>query len=87
MRLDKFLKVSRLVKRRTLAKEVCDADRIMVNGRMAKPGTEVKQGDTLELDFGRRVVKAKILETRESASTEQARSMYEIVSEIMKQDM
>lgn len=87
MRLDKFLKVSRLVKRRTLAKEVCDADRILVNGRVAKPGTVIKVGDTIELDFGRRLVKVKVLQTRESASVEQAKAMYEIISEEVRQEI
>lgn len=85
MRLDKFLKVSRLVKRRTLAKEVCDADRIEINGRTAKPGSEVKQGDLLRLNFGRRTLEVRVLETRESASVEAARLMYEVVRETVRQ--
>ncbi len=81
MRLDKFLKVSRLVKRRTLAKEVCDAERIEINGRTAKAGSDVKVGDVLKIRFGRRTLEVRVLETRDSASTEVARSMYEVLSE------
>jgi ribosomal 50S subunit-recycling heat shock protein len=86
LRLDKFLKVSRLVKRRTVAKEVADSARVMINGRQAKPGSEVVPGDTLDLNFGRRVLQVKILEIRESASTQQARDMYQVVSEVVRQD-
>jgi len=81
VRLDKFLKVSRLVKRRTLAKEVCDAERIEINGRTAKAGSDVKVGDVLKIRFGRRTLEVRVLETRDSASTEVARSMYEVLSE------
>jgi ribosomal 50S subunit-recycling heat shock protein len=86
MRLDKFLKVSRLVKRRTLAKEVADASRIMINGRPAKPGTEVKVGDSMTLDFGRRVMTVSVLILRESASTADARLMYEVTKEEIRED-
>ncbi|MEW6523967.1 MAG: RNA-binding S4 domain-containing protein [Bacillota bacterium] len=77
MRLDKFLKVSRLVKRRTVAKELCDAGRVTVNGRVAKAGHEVAPEDVLEIGYGSRAVRVRVLELRENASTEQARSMYQ----------
>ena len=86
MRLDKFLKVSRLIKRRTVAKEVSDQHRITINGRPAKAGTDVKPDDILELDFGRRLVKVKITQVREVASSTQARGMYEVVSEQIRED-
>ncbi|MEW6623723.1 MAG: RNA-binding S4 domain-containing protein [Bacillota bacterium] len=77
MRLDKFLKVSRIIKRRTLAKEVCDGGKVSINGRPAKAGTEIKSGDELSLDFGHRILKVRVLETPDSASVEAARQMYE----------
>ncbi len=77
MRLDKYLKVSRLIKRRTLAKEACTKGLILVNGRLAKPGTAVKPGDTIELTFGTKTRKVRVLEVRESASADQARKMYQ----------
>ena len=77
LRLDKFLKVSRIIKRRTLAKEVCDAGKILINGRPAKAGTEVKPQDELTLDFGTRIYKVRVLDTPKTASTEIAKSMYE----------
>lgn len=80
MRLDKFLKVSRLIKRRTLAKEVTDAGRVMLNGRVAKPGTEVKPGDVLEIGFGSRHLKVEILEVKENVRTEEAKNLYKILS-------
>jgi ribosomal 50S subunit-recycling heat shock protein len=86
LRLDKFLKASRLVKRRTLAKEVCDAQRVMVNGRPAKPGTDIQIGDTLTLDFGRRVLKVKVVELRDSASVGDARRMFEVLGEEVRPD-
>jgi len=86
LRLDKFLKASRLVKRRTLAKEVCDAQRVMVNGRPAKPGTDIQIGDTLTLDFGRRVLKVKVVELRDSASVGDARRMFEVLAEEVRPD-
>ncbi len=77
MRLDKFLKVSRIIKRRTLAKEVCDAGKININGRIAKASTEVKAGDVLSLDYGHRIVKVRILSTPKTATVEAAKLTYE----------
>lgn len=77
MRLDKFLKVSRIIKRRTLAKEICDAGKILINGRPAKASSEVKPQDELTLDFGTRIRKVRVLDTPKTASAENAKSMYE----------
>ena len=62
MRLDKYLKVSRLIKRRTVANEACDAGRVMINGKTAKAGTDVKVGDVIEIGFGTRNVKVEVLD-------------------------
>lgn len=82
MRLDKFLKVSRLIKRRTLAKEVCDSGRVQLSGRVAKAGTEVASGQSLTIDFGRRRLTVKVVELRETTRANQAREMYEVISEV-----
>ncbi|NLC40543.1 MAG: RNA-binding S4 domain-containing protein [Clostridiaceae bacterium] len=79
MRLDKFLKVSRIVKRRTVAKEIADAGRITVNGVKAKPGTELKVGDILEIGFGQRKTRARVLELRPSVRKEEAETLYELL--------
>ncbi len=66
MRLDKYLKVSRLIKRRTIANEACDAGRVLLNGKQAKAGTEVKIGDIIEIGFGNKTVKAQITDIKET---------------------
>lgn len=81
VRLDKFLKVSRLVKRRTLAKEVCDAGRIELNGRVAKAGSEIKVGDTLALNFGPRRLRVQIADVRPSVRATEAANLYRILEE------
>ncbi|MBR2890779.1 MAG: RNA-binding S4 domain-containing protein [Bacilli bacterium] len=81
MRLDKYLKVSRLIKRRTLAKEASDADRVLVNGKPAKPSKEVQVGDIITIIFGRKIVDVKITRLIESTKKEDALLMYELVSE------
>lgn len=81
MRLDKFLKVSRLIKRRTVAKDVSGAGKILVNGRPAKAATAVKVGDKLTLLFGRREVLVEILEIADTKRADQAAEMYKIISE------
>lgn len=81
MRLDKFLKVSRLIKRRTLAKEVADVGRIEVNGRVAKPSSEVKVGDILTLDFGSRMLKVEIVGVANSAGKADAAELYRVVDD------
>lgn len=81
MRLDKFLKVSRLVKRRTLAKEVCDQGRVSVNRRAAKAGTVVTIGDEISIRFGQKIVTAKVHRLLDHVRKEEADTMYEIISE------
>jgi ribosomal 50S subunit-recycling heat shock protein len=81
MRLDKFLKVSRLIKRRTLAKEVCDQGRIQINGRPSKASSEVKAGDLLTITFGTKVVEAKVNAIADHVSKNQAAELYTVVSE------
>ena len=81
MRLDKYLKVSRLIKRRTLAKEVSDQGRVQVNGNTATAGTDVKVGDEIVIRFGQRVVTIKVTGLNEHASKENAKGMYELVKE------
>ncbi|MEE3392155.1 MAG: RNA-binding S4 domain-containing protein [Lachnospiraceae bacterium] len=76
MRLDKFLKVSRIIKRRTVANEACDAGRIMVNGRTAKASTDVKPGDKISINFGDREFTAQILSVNETVKKEEAKEMY-----------
>ena len=82
MRLDKFLKVSRVIKRRTLAKEVCDGGRVSINGRVAKPSAEVKPSDILELDFGTKRVKVEIVDTPNTVRADQAKDIYRVLEEI-----
>lgn len=81
MRLDKFLKVSRLIKRRTLAKQVADQGRILVNGNKAKASSVVKEGDELQIRFGQKVVTARIDQLRENVRKEQTAEMYTILNE------
>ncbi|SFX39876.1 Ribosomal 50S subunit-recycling heat shock protein, contains S4 domain [Thermoactinomyces sp. DSM 45891] len=81
MRLDKFLKVSRLVKRRTLAKEVCDQGRVKVNGKVVKAGTVVAVGDEISIRFGQKVVTANVLRLLDHVRKEEADTMYEIAKE------
>ena len=80
MRIDKYLKNSRLIKRRTLAKEACEQERIFLNGKAAKPGAEVKEGDDLLIRFGNGQLHVKILSTPEHVTKEDAASMYEILA-------
>jgi ribosomal 50S subunit-recycling heat shock protein len=80
MRLDKFLKVSRVVKRRTVANEVCSAGRVSINGRTAKPGAEVKPGDVIDIGFGNGKTSIRILRIQETVRKENASDMYEILS-------
>ncbi|MHD0398607.1 RNA-binding S4 domain-containing protein [Staphylococcus simulans] len=81
MRLDKYLKVSRLIKRRTLAKEVSDQGRVQVNHNTAKAGTDVKVGDEIVIRFGQRVITIRVTGLSEHASKENAKGMYELVKE------
>ena len=79
MRLDKYLKVSRLIKRRTVAREACDQGRVSLNGRVAKAGAAVKVGDVIEIAFGTRNVKAEILDISETVRKEDAKEMYRYI--------
>lgn len=81
MRLDKFLKVSRIIKRRTLAKEVCDRQQVMVDGRVAKAGTVVSAGNVVEISLGQRRVKFRIIEVRETVPANQAKELYELIED------
>lgn len=76
MRLDKFLKVSRLIKRRTVANDACDGDRIMVNGRQAKASYQVKVGDVIEIAFGQRTMKVEVLNVAEYVKKDDAAALY-----------
>ncbi len=79
MRLDKYLKVSRIIKRRTVANDACDAAHISVNGRVAKASYDVKEGDLLEISFGQRQLKVRVLTAKDSVAKADAASMYEII--------
>nr|MBE6544779.1 RNA-binding S4 domain-containing protein [Oscillospiraceae bacterium] len=81
MRLDKFLKVSRLIKRRTVANEACDSQRISVNGKSAKASYDVKLGDIITVAFGTKSVTVKVLEIKETTKKTESAGMYEIISE------
>ena len=76
MRLDKYLKVSRLIKRRTVANEACDAGRVMINGKTAKAGTDVKVGDVIEIGFGTINVKVEVLDVQETTRKEDAKELF-----------
>ncbi len=76
MRLDKYLKVSRIIKRRTIANEACDAGRVTVNDKVAKAGTEVKIGDIIEIRFGNNITKVEVLSVQEVVRKEGAADMY-----------
>ena len=79
MRLDKYLKVSRLIKRRTVANEACDAGRVMINGKAATASTSVKVGDVIEILFGTRTVKAEILDVSDNVRKDDAKEMYKLL--------
>lgn len=76
MRLDKFLKVSRLIKRRTVANEACDAGRVLVNGKSSKASLNVKEGDVIEIEFGTRTVKVEVLDVQETVRKDEAKELY-----------
>ena len=79
MRLDKYLKVSRIIKRRTVAKEVCEGGRVSINGKVVKPSVVVKEGDIIEIQFANRTLKAKIVNIAEHVRKEDAKEMYVIL--------
>lgn len=80
MRLDKYLKVSHIIKRRTVAKETADKDRILVNGKEAKPSTPVNDGDIIEIKYAIKTLKVKVLSTNEYTSKSESSMMYEVLS-------
>lgn len=79
MRLDKFLKVSRLIKRRTVANEACDAGRVLVNGKPAKASLNIKAGDTIEIQFGTNSVKVAVLDVQETVKKDEAKELYRYI--------
>ncbi len=81
MRLDKFLKISRLIKRRTVANDACDASRVSVNGKPAKASYDVKVGDMISLSFGTKEISVRVLDIKETTKKTEAAGMYEIISE------
>ena len=83
MRLDKYLKVSRIIKRRTVANEACDAGRVIVNGKAARASYDVKVGDILEINLGTRPIKAEVISVNEYAKKEEAALMYKIISQVL----
>jgi len=76
MRLDKFLKVSRLIKRRTVANEACDAGRVLVNDKVAKASVNVKTGDIIEIQFGTKAVRVEVLDVQETVRKDEAKELY-----------
>ena len=80
MRTDKFLKVSRILKRRTVAREACEAGKIVVNGRQAKPSHEIKEGDVVEILYSSGTLKFKVLAVKEVVEKDDAQSLYEIIA-------
>ena len=80
MRLDKFLKVSRLIKRRTVANEACDAGRVLVNDKPAKASVKVKPGDIIEIQFGTRTVKVEVLDIKDTTKKEEAKDLFEYIA-------
>ena len=86
MRIDKYLKVSRLIKRRTVAKEVADHDKITINGKICKPSTDIKINDIVTIKFGSKLVTFKVLSTNEYTKKEESSLMYEIIKEEKVED-
>ena len=79
MRIDKYLKISRIIKRRTIAQEACDSGRVMVNDKLAKPGTDVKVGDIIEIRFGTQTTRYEVLEIKEHVKKEETDNLYRIL--------
>ncbi len=79
MRLDKYLKVSRLIKRRTVANEACDAEKVSVNGKPARASYDVKDGDIIEINIGAKPLKVRVLDVKEFTKKEDAAALYEVV--------
>lgn len=79
MRLDKYLKVSRLIKRRTVANEACDSGRVSVNGKIARASYDIKAGDEITITFGAKPLSVRVLEVKDTAFKDTARTMYEVI--------
>ncbi|MBQ1957145.1 MAG: RNA-binding S4 domain-containing protein [Clostridia bacterium] len=79
MRLDKFLKISRIIKRRTVANEACDTSHVSVNGKRAKASYDVKENDIIEITFGQRTLKVRVLDVRQYANKADASELYEVI--------
>lgn len=79
MRLDKYLKVSRIIKRRTVANEACDAGRVMVNDKVAKASVDVKVGDIIEIAFGQKSVKIRVLDIQDTSKKDEAKELFEYI--------
>ncbi len=86
MRLDKFLKVSRIIKRRTMSKEISESSRVKVNGKIAKPSTKLKIDDMIEIEFGRSILVVRVKELREHVLKNDSHMLYEIVEERRKEE-
>mgnify|MGYP001095395820 FL=1 len=82
MRLDKYLKVSRIIKRRTVAKEACESGRVIINGKVAKPSTEVNEDDIIEISFANRTIKAKVVNISAHVRKEEAKEIKNIIKEL-----
>jgi ribosomal 50S subunit-recycling heat shock protein len=80
MRIDKFLKVSRILKRRTVAQEACTEEKVVINGKSAKPATKVKIGDVVEIHYATGVLKFRIINIKETVKKEEAASLYEVIA-------
>ena len=87
MRLDKFLKVSRIIKRRTLSKEMSEASRVKVNGKVAKPSTKLKIGDIIEIEFGRSILVVKVNELKDNVLKDDSHMLYDIIEEKKKEEV
>lgn len=86
MRLDKFLKVSRIIKRRTIAKEIADQDRVLINGRPAKSSTKVEVGDEIEIVFGNKTLVVRVNDLRDTTKKAEAEGMYTVLDERFESD-
>lgn len=87
MRLDKYLKVSRIIKRRTISKEISESSRVKVNGKVAKPSTKLKIGDEIEIEFGKSILTVKVKELREHVLKDDSSMLYEIIDERRREEI
>ena len=87
MRLDKFLKVSRIIKRRTVSKEISESSRVKVNGKMAKPTTKLKIGDIIEIEFGRSILVVQVKDLKDHVLKDDSTMLYEIIEEKRKEEV